>query len=103
MPRALLLAALFAAPAAFHADAALAQTDERETAVENFRQADADGDGALTLSEFTNLIDLNAEDELGRARLIKRSGRYRMAFGRLDADGDARVTPEEIAAVAGGS
>lgn len=68
----------------------------REKAAENFRQADVDANGALSLSEFTTLIDLNAEDGLGRAATVKRFGRYGTAFGRVDANADGLVTPEEI-------
>lgn len=85
---------------ALGAGAAFAQDVDREKAAENFRQADADGDRALTLGEFTALIDLHAEDGLGRAGMLKRSGRYRMAFDRLDEDRNGRVTVEEIAAMA---
>lgn len=99
MFRTLLLAAVFAVGAG----AALAQDADREAAAANFRKSDADGDGALTLSEFTTLIDLNAEDDLGVARLVKRSGRYQTAFRRLDADADGRVSVEEMAAAAQGS
>lgn len=76
---------------------------DRQQAAENFVEADVDANGALTLSEFTTLIDLNAEDDLGVARLVKRSGRYQTAFRRLDADADGRVSVEEMAAAAQGS
>ncbi|MEM9781626.1 MAG: hypothetical protein AAF899_04025 [Pseudomonadota bacterium] len=72
----------------------------REQALANFMTADVDADGALTLSEFTTLIDLNAASGIGRASLIKRFGRYAMAFGRLDGNDDGLVTPEEIQALA---
>lgn len=80
--------------------AATASEAQREKAAENFMQADVDANGALTLSEFTTLIDLNAEDGLGRAATVKRFGRYATAFERLDANADAVVTPEEIKALA---
>lgn len=107
MTRTLRIAALLAigagAALAAGAGAALAQDAARDKAAANFQQADADGDGALTLSEFTILIDLNAADDLGRARMIKRTGRYQTAFDRIDADGNGRVTVEELAAMAPGS
>ena len=99
MPRALLLPAALS----LGAQGALAQDADREAVIANFQQVDADGDGALTLSEFTTLIDLNAADDIGRARLLKRSGRYEMAFRRLDEDGNGRVTGADIAAMAEGS
>ena len=86
------------------ATAPLAAAEEseavREQARANFLEADVDGDRALTLPEFTTLIDLNAEDGIGRAHLIRRMGRYEMAFGRVDADADGLVTTEEIRAAA---
>ena len=68
----------------------------RQKAAENFMQADVDANGALSLSEFTTLIDLNAAEGIGRAPTIKRFGRYGMVFGRLDANANGLVTPEEI-------
>ncbi len=69
---------------------------ERKLAAENILQADVDADGALSKSEFRTLIDLNAEDGIGRAAMIKRFGRYSMAFDRVDANADGLVTPDEI-------
>ena len=66
----------------------------------NFREADADGDGALTRREFATLIDLNAQHEIGRARQIARLDRYDLAFGRADANADGGVTLEELSAFA---
>lgn len=86
--------AILGAVSALHAAEA-----NREKAAENFLQADADADGALTQSEFRTLIDLNAEDGIGRAATLKRLGRYDQAFRRIDADGDGRVTPEEVQAL----
>ena len=94
----------FALPAVFAAfltgAAGAASEAERQMAAENFAQADVDADGALTLAEFTTLIDLNAEDELARAATVKRFGAYAKAFGRIDADGDGIVTRDEIRAKA---
>ncbi len=80
------------------APSALAQQPDREQAAANFMQADADGDSALTLSEFTTLIDLNAESGIGQAAMIQRMGRYGMAFGRLDGNGDGLITTDEFQA-----
>jgi len=79
---------------------ALANEAQKEQAKANFVEADADADGALTLSEFTTLIDLNASHGIGRAATVKRFGRYDVAFGRADGNGDGLVTPEEMQALA---
>lgn len=70
---------------------------QKELAVENFQQADADEDGALDRGEFETLINLNADDGLGRAAMVRRFGKYEAAFDRMDANGDGSVTTEEIA------
>ncbi len=77
-----------------------ASDDDRDQVRENFREADADGDGKLTEREFTTLIDLNARHGIGRAKLIASLGRYDMAFSRVDADANGIVTPEELSALA---
>lgn len=79
---------------------AVAQQGDREQMAANFMQADANADQALTLSEFTTLIDLNAAGGIGRASMLKRSGRYGMAFGRIDANGDGLITTDEMQALA---
>ncbi|MEO0761300.1 MAG: hypothetical protein AAFZ09_05745 [Pseudomonadota bacterium] len=84
------------------AGTASAQVSEaaKEQAVANFMQADANADSALTKGEFVTLIDLNAQSGIGRATMIQRFNRYDMAFGRIDANGDGLVTPEEMQALA---
>ncbi|MEM6676452.1 MAG: hypothetical protein AAF675_01125 [Pseudomonadota bacterium] len=82
------------------APAVLAAETQRERVAENFLEADVNADGALTIGEFRTLIDLNAGDGIGRAAMIKRLGRYDMAFGRIDADRDGLITPEEMQALA---
>lgn len=79
------------------ASSAAAQTN-RDAAAANFAEADANADGVLTIDEFTRFIDLNAEDKLGNASRIQRTGRYSTAFDRLDANKDGLVTREDIAA-----
>lgn len=69
---------------------------DRQKMLENVTQADRNDDGALSMSEFETLIDLNAADDLGRAARIKSSGRYSMAFNRLDANSDGFVTKQEM-------
>ena len=63
-------------------------------------QADANGDAMLNRSEFETLIKLNAADNLGRASMIVQSGRYGMAFGRIDANSDGVLPQSEIQALA---
>ena len=72
-----------------------ADTDQ-EKAAANFRLADANSDNALSSSEFTAFIDLNAASNLGRAATIKKNRRYDTAFSRLDTNGDGFVTPAEL-------
>lgn len=71
-------------------------TADRQLLLENVTQADGNNDGAISRTEFETLIDLNAADELGRAARIKSSGRYGMAFNRLDANGDGFLTQQEM-------
>lgn len=78
---------------------AFAAGTQQDLVKENFLQADANADGALTLDEFKALIDLNAEDNVGRAAFIRRTGKQSMAFGRLDADANGLVTTDEISAM----
>ncbi|MEM8956448.1 MAG: RNA polymerase subunit sigma-70 [Pseudomonadota bacterium] len=76
---------------------AVAQNSER--AAENFRQADADGDGHLVYAEFASFIDLNAEDGIGNAQRVSTRGLHARAFERIDANGDGIVSPAELQAV----
>lgn len=81
--------------------ASLAAADpNRAQAKANFQSADANGDSMLSFEEFTTLINLNADHNIGRAQMIRRHDRYAMAFGRIDANEDGLVTPEEMAAIA---
>ena len=73
---------------------ALAQN--QALAAENYKQADADGDGQLVLAEFTNFIDLNAADGLGNAARVSSRGLHARAFKRVDADSDGVVTLDEL-------
>ena len=72
-----------------------ADTDQEKGAA-NFRLADANSDNALSSSEFTAFIDLNAASNLGRAATIKKNRRYDTAFSRLDTNRDGFVTPDEL-------
>jgi Ca2+-binding EF-hand superfamily protein len=73
---------------------------EKQAMIENFLQADTNNDGALYLSEFELLMKLNAEDDLGRAAMIVRTGAYEQAFTRLDKNNDGAISREEIQAFA---
>lgn len=72
---------------------------DRQLMIENITQADANNDGALSRSEFETLMKLNAADDLGRAARVVQSGRYGMAFNRMDANGDGFVTRQEMQAL----
>jgi Ca2+-binding EF-hand superfamily protein len=74
----------------------VANETARSQIAANVLEADADADGALTLEEFTTLIDLNADSGIGRARMIQRNDRYSMAFGRIDLNGDGFLTKDEL-------
>ena len=73
---------------------------DRQKLVENIVQADANNDGMVTRAEFETLIRLNAEDQLGRAAMLQRSGQTTRAFKRIDANGDGVLTKAELEAMA---
>lgn len=68
---------------------------DKQAMIENMLKADTNNDGILYLSEFELLINLNAEDGLGKAALIKRTGAYKKAFTRIDSNGDGAVSKSE--------
>lgn len=76
---------------------AAAQT--AELGAENYRQADANGDGVLAYAEFATFIDLNAADGLGNAARVSSRGLHARAFKRVDANGDGVISPQELEAV----
>ncbi|MGI6244510.1 MAG: hypothetical protein ACOYJQ_01905 [Pseudochelatococcus sp.] len=63
---------------------------------EAFAAADKNADGALDQAEFRAFIDQQAADGKPNAVKIKSSGRYGTAFGRIDKNGDGRITPDEL-------
>lgn len=69
---------------------------ERQAMIANFLQADTNNDGMLYRSEFELLMRLNADDNLGRASMVVRTGAYGQVFDRLDQNGDGAVSREEI-------
>lgn len=64
----------------------------------NFEAADADGNGSLDSIEFPSLINANAENQIGRAAMVKRFGAYDRAFSTADRNGDGEVAWTEILA-----
>ncbi|MEM9430251.1 MAG: hypothetical protein AAGA32_12225 [Pseudomonadota bacterium] len=63
---------------------------------ENFQQADLDADGGLDAAEFKAFIDLNADDNLGRAAMLRDRGMYTQVFQRIDANKDGILSGEEM-------
>ena len=92
-------AALIALPLA-GAHAQTMSSADRQKMLENIVQADANDDGAVSRAEFETLIKLNARDGLGRAAQVQKTGRYSMAFKRLDTNGDGFLTKKEMQALA---
>ncbi len=71
---------------------------QRAQARANFQAADANQDQVLDSNEFKTFINLNADDNLGRAGMIRRFGMYSRAFSTVDANADGVVSKKEIAA-----
>ncbi|MEM6565518.1 MAG: hypothetical protein AAF665_13780 [Pseudomonadota bacterium] len=92
----LIMSSLFASSLTMASGAAAQDT---ELAVENYRQADANGDGVLVYAEFATLIDLNAADGVGNAAMVSSRGLHARAFKRIDSNGDGIVSPQELQAV----
>lgn len=63
----------------------------------NFLQADINQDQQLDFGEFTTFINLNADNGLGRAPMIRRFGMHSRALGRLDTNRDSVVSRQELA------
>ncbi|MEL7344391.1 MAG: hypothetical protein AAFN59_05955 [Pseudomonadota bacterium] len=76
-----------------------AAAQDAELGAENYRQADANGDGLLVYAEFATFIDLNAADGIGNAARVSSRGLHARAFERVDANNDGMVTPQELQAV----
>jgi len=70
--------------------------NDKDAAKQNLQKADANGDKALNYKEFVTFINLNAEDNIGRARLIKSRNLYSRAFKRLDKNRDGKITKAEV-------
>ena len=76
-----------------------AAAQDAERGAENYREADANGDGVLVYAEFATFIDLNAADGLGNAAKVSSRGMHARAFARIDANGDGVVSPQELQAI----
>ena len=87
LPIATLMMAILAAPVF---------ANDKDTARQNLQQADANGDKALNYDEFVTFINLNAADNIGRAKMIKSRNLYSRAFNRLDKNDDGLITADEI-------
>lgn len=75
-----------------------AAAQNTQLASEDYRQADANGDGLLVYAEFATFNDLNAAGGLGNAAMISSRGLHARAFGQVDANGDGMVAPQELRA-----
>ena len=91
---AFLMSGFFAMPA--HAASLPAFADDTQAAA--FLAADANGDKQLDKAEFTVLINAMAEAGRENAVKVRRFGAYGMAFGKIDADGDGRLSIPELGA-----
>lgn len=69
---------------------------DKQAMIENFLQADTNNDGMLYRSEFETLMKLNANDKLGRAAMVVRSGAYKKVFDRLDQNNNGAVSRDEL-------
>lgn len=64
--------------------------------VQFFRTADVDGNELLTLPEFRTFIQYMAAAGAPMSQRIVNLGAYRIAFRRVDLNGDGFATPEEL-------
>lgn len=62
----------------------------------DFRAADANSDGILEMEEFRRFIDLRAEDGSAVAKRVRTFKAYGIALGRVDYDGDGKVSGDEL-------
>jgi Ca2+-binding EF-hand superfamily protein len=64
-----------------------------------FMSADKNGDTNLDSAEFKTFVDLIAMSGNAMAGKIKTSGRYSLAFGRIDQNKDGLLAPNELSAL----
>lgn len=91
--KALLVVSIFAITPATHAAAQFEAQGEQ-----SFRAADTDGNELLTLVEFRTFIRLMANAGAPMSQRIVNFAAYRVAFARVDVDGNGVATPEELRA-----
>lgn len=80
------------------AQPAAAEGPYAEAAVQTFIASDADGNEKLDFDEFRTFIQTMAEMGQPTSRRIRTFGVYRMAFNRIDTNGDGLATPDEMRA-----
>ncbi|UWQ95565.1 hypothetical protein K3728_18215 [Rhodobacteraceae bacterium M385] len=78
--------------------AAPASAQFEQQSVQFFLAADRNGDERLTLDEFRTFIRLMADAGAPMSVRIDRLSAFRVAFSRVDANGDGLATPEELRA-----
>lgn len=84
---------------AFAVLATLAFAGTGQAQQEAFMTADKNADTMLDQGEFKTFIDLIATSGKPVAAKLKASGRYGMAFGRIDKDKNGLLTPTELSAL----
>lgn len=69
-----------------------------EQSVQFFLASDVDGNEYLTLDEFRTFIRYMASAGAPMSQRVERLAAYRVAFSRVDTDGDGFASPEELRA-----
>jgi len=64
--------------------------------VRDFRKADTNADNILERREFAAFIDMRADDGNATAKKVRMLKAYGIALSRVDADGDGRVSAQEL-------
>ena len=73
-----------------------AESDALAVPLANFESADADQSDALSLAEFEEFVNANAESDFGKSRKIRRFKAYKRAFEKVDADKDGQLSWAEF-------
>ena len=71
--------------------------------MEHFPMADQNSDEKLSLEEFKIFVNLEAEDDIGKSRNLKRFKMYKTGYSQMDGNKDGALTLEEIAAFKAGN
>ncbi len=98
MHRSTLAALTFAAASLALAPMAAADGPFADRAVATFIAADGNGDEHLSYEEFRSFIATMAAHGQPTSQRIRAFGAYRMAFRRIDANGDGLASPNELRA-----